>query len=176
LWQGVIGSPKDLVRVQIPIPASWLADADDPVLHLFVCYDPPVNESSKALWACREVTAVLRPGPEADALRGSNRPHRTYPLFRRDYKLKPYGPSGEKAAEGDLWLFEFSYEEKFDYPPGMDFDARQRVAFAAELFDRGAAAVDPQPAMQALPIAASMTRLAVQTTAIRTPIIIRPRT
>jgi hypothetical protein len=175
LWQGVVETSKDVVRVQLPIPSNWLAEAEDPILRLFVSYDPPVNEAAKALWACRKVSAVLHPGPEAKHIRGPNRPHETYPLFRRDYRLKPYAPGEEKAADGDLWLLEFSYEENFDYPPGMDFDARQRVAIAAELFDRGATHVDPQHAMQALPIAGSMSRLAVQSTPLRTPVIVRSR-
>jgi hypothetical protein len=70
---------------------------------------------------------------------------------------------------------EFSYDDVFDYPPGMEFDSRQRVAFAAELFDRGGARQDPQPFMQALSIAASMNRLAALTSPIRTPVIVRAR-
>lgn len=175
LWQGVIETSKDVVRVQLPVPGSWLADADDPALRLFVCYDPPVNEAAKALWACRKVTAVLRPGPDTRAIRGPNRPHESYPLFNRDYTLKAYAPGEEKEAAGDLWLLEFSYDEVFDYPPGMEFDSRQRVAIAAELFDRGAKRSDPQQALQALPIATSMTRLSVQSTPIRTPVVVRAR-
>lgn len=175
LWQGIVETSKDVVRVQLPIPQAWLADATDPVLRLVVCYDPPVNESGKALWACRKVAAVLHPGPEAPAVRGPNRPHDSYPLFAREYKLARYAPDEEKAADGDLWVVEISYDEIFDYPPGMEFDPRQRVAFAAELIDRGETMLDPQPAMQALPLAASMNRLAVQKTPIRTPVIVRTR-
>ena len=68
-----------------------------------------------------------------------------------------------------------SYDEIAPYPPGMDFDPRQRVAFAAELYDAAATPADHQPAMQALPIAASMTRLSVQSEPIRSPVIIRTR-
>lgn len=57
----------------------------------------------------------------------------------------------------------------------MDFDPRQRVAFVAELIDRGEAPIDPQPAMQALPIAASMNRLSIQPALVRNPVIIRGR-
>jgi len=74
-----------------------------------------------------------------------------------------------------MWLIELSYEEIAPYPPGMDFDPRQRVALAAELFDEGAKRSDPQPAMQALPVAASMTRLSIQPTPIRSPVVIRTR-
>jgi hypothetical protein len=175
LWQGVVETNKDLVRVQIPIPQAWLAEAEEPILRVVLCYDPPVNESARAVWACRKVSAVLHIGPDADSVRGPNRPHPTYPLIARDYKLRRYAPGEEKAADGDLWLLEISYDEVFDYPPGLEFDPRQRVAIAAELFDRGDAAVDPQPAMQALPIAASMNRLSVQKSTVRTPVIVRSR-
>lgn len=94
----------------------------------------------------------------------------------REYNLSKYDSTGPKTADGDLWLLELAYDEIFAYPPGMDFDPRQRVAFAAELIDRGEAPVDPQAAMQALPIAASMIRLSIQPTAVRSPVIIRTRT
>ena len=175
LWQGIIETTKDIVRVQLPVPRQWLADATDPTLRLFLCYDPPVNESAKALWACRRVNAVLHTAPESPAVRGPSRKHGTYPLSCREYKLARYAPGKEKAAEGDLWVLEFFYEDIFDYPPGMDFDPRQRVAFAAELLDLGANPVDPQPAMQALPIAASMTRLSIQPAAMRNPVLVRTR-
>lgn len=175
LWQGIIETAKDIVRIQLPIPREWLGAATEPILRFFVCYDPPVNESAKALWACRKVSAILHTGPESRGLRGPSRPHETYPLFYREYKLNRYKPGEANEAEGDLWLLELSYEEIFDYPPGMNFDPRQRVAVAAELLDRGAAPVDPQPAMQALPIAASMTRLSIQPSVVRSPVIVRTR-
>jgi hypothetical protein len=74
-----------------------------------------------------------------------------------------------------MWLLELSYEDITSYPPAMDFDPRQRVAFAAELFDLGESPVDPQPAMQALPIVATMNRLSIQPTPIRSPVIVRTR-
>jgi hypothetical protein len=175
LWQGFIESPKDTVRVQLPIPLDWLSKAKAPILRLAVCYDPPVNESAQATWACRRVKAVLHLGPEATYLRAPAGGHDTYPLFLREYKLGRFAPGNEKAAEGDLWLLELSYDEVFAYPPAMDFDPRQRVAFAAELIDDDEEPVDPQPAMQALPVAASMNRLSIQPTAVRNPVIVRTR-
>jgi hypothetical protein len=175
LWQGFIESSKDIVRVQLPIPLDWLAAAEDPVLRLVVCYDPPVNEASTAGWACRKVRAVLRPGPEAKAQRAPGGGHATYPLIDRGYKLARYKPDGEQPVEGDMWLIEFTYEEIAPYPPGMDFDPRQRVAFAAELKDLGETAADPQVAMQALPSAALMARLSIQAQPIRNPIVLRVR-
>jgi hypothetical protein len=154
---------------------AWLAAAEDPVLRLVVCYDPPVNEASTAGWACRKVRAVLRPGPEAKAQRAPGGGHATYPLIDRGYKLARYKPDGEQPVEGDMWLIEFTYEEIAPYPPGMDFDPRQRVAFAAELKDLGETAADPQVAMQALPSAALMARLSIQAQPIRNPIVLRVR-
>jgi hypothetical protein len=175
LWQGHIESTKDIIRVQLPIPSDWLASADDPVLRLVVCYDSPVNEASTAGWACRKVRAVLRPGPEAKAQRAPSGGHATYPVIDRIYKLARYKPDGEQPAEGDMWLIEFAYEEIAPYPPGMEFDPRQRVAFAAELRDDGEKPTSPQAAMQALPSVALMTRLSIQPQSIRNPIVLRAR-
>lgn len=173
LWQGIVESAKDVVRVQVPIPMEWLAQATDPVLRLCVCYDPPVNEAAKAVWACRKVKVVLHTGPESPAIRAPSGSHPSYPLISREYKLARYAPGGEIPSESDLWLLELQYDEVFDYPPGMAFDPRQRVAFAAELLDRSAAPIDPQPSMQALPIAKSMNRLSITSTALRNPVLVR---
>jgi hypothetical protein len=175
LWQGIIESSHDKLRVQIPIPRTWVDQASEPILRVAICADPPVNEASNTLWACRRVKAVLHYGPEAPFVRGS-REHDTYPLSIHEYKLSRYGKRGAKPANTDMWVFEISYDEIFEYPAGMEFDSRQRVAFAAELIDRGHNPIDPQNALQGLPIAASMNRFAVRQADIRLPIIIRTRT
>ncbi len=175
LWQGCIESPNDTVRIQLPVPLDWLRHAQIPILRLVVCYDPPVNEAAHAIWACRKVKPVLRLGPDEYAPRARAGGHPSYPLVLRRYDLGRYTPGGAKAAQGDMWLVELSYEEVFAYPPGMDFAPQQRVAFAAEICDEGSQPLDPQAAMQALPIAASMTRLSIQSSAIRSPVIIRSR-
>jgi len=175
LWQGYIESPSDIVRVQIPIPLDWLAKADKPIFRLVVSADPPVNEVAHATWACRKIKPLLRPGHDVRAITAPRGGHASFPCIDRRYNLIHYKPGNEKEAEGDTWLVDLSYEEIAPYPPGMDFDPRQRVAFAAELYDDSATRADPQPALQALPIAASMTRLSVQPTPIRNPVIIRTR-
>ena len=175
LWQGYIESAKDIVRVQLPVPIDWLALANDPVLRLVVCYDTPVNDAATANWACRKVKAVLRPGPEARAQKAPAGGHASYPIIDRRYKLARFKPDGEQPAEGDMWLIELTYEEISPYPAGMDFDPRQRVAFAAELIDSGESHADPQAAMQALPSAPLMTRLSIQPQEIRSPIVLRAR-
>jgi hypothetical protein len=140
-----------------------------------VCYDSPVNEASTTGWACRTASAVLRPGPEAKAQRAPAGDHATDPVIDRTYKLARYKPDGEQPAEGGMWLIELTYEEMSPYPAGMDFDTRQRVAFAAELIDLGEMQADRQPAMQALPSAALMTWPSIQAQPIRNPIILRVR-
>ena len=175
LWQGFIESPRDAVRVQLPIPRDWLHHAKRPTLRLVVCADPPVNDAAQATWACRKIIPLLHLHPDDRAVNAPRGSHPTFPVIDRVYELDRYKPKGEKPAEGDLWLIELKYEEIAPYPPGMEFDPRQRVAFAAELIDRGEVPVDPQPALQALPIAKTMTRLSIQPTPIRSPIIIRTR-
>lgn len=175
LWQGYVESPADTVRIQIPIPLSWLTVAQLPMLRLVVCYDPPVNEAAIATWACRRVSPVLRLRPDGPAARAPRGRHPSFPVIDRRYSLSRYKPKGELPSEGDIWLIELSYAEIAPYAPAIDFDSRQRVAFAAELFDAGSSAVDPQQALQALPIAATMTRLSVQPVPVRSPVIIRAR-
>jgi hypothetical protein len=117
LWQGFIESSKDTVRIQLPIPLDWLGKAGDPVLRLVIASDPPVNEAAQATWACRKIKAVLHLGPDTGYLRAPAGAHETYPLISREYSLARYAPGNEKAAVGDLWLLELSYEEVFAYPP-----------------------------------------------------------
>ena len=175
LWQGHIESQRDKVRVQLPIPKDWLAEAEKPVLRLVVCSDPPVNEAAQGGWVCRKIVPRLYLGPDAQSAAAPRGSHPTFPVIDRHYPLDRYKPGQEKEAEGDLWLLEVSYDEVAPYPAGMDFDPRQRVAFAAELFDLGAAPVDPQRAMQALPIASTMNHLSIQQIPIRTPVVIKTR-
>ncbi len=175
LWQGYMESTKDIVRVQLPIPLVWLTVADDPALRLVVCYDPPVNEAASGLWACRRVSAKLKMRPDDDALRSPRGSHNTYPVIHRIYKLARYKSGAKLQAEGNMWLLELAYEEIAAYPPGLDFASQQRVAFAAELVDFGQSQADPQPAMQALPIAHLMNRLSIQPVPVRNPIIIARR-
>ena len=143
---------------------------------MVICSDPPVNDSPSS-WACRHVSAYLlpKPRPDAKALRRPRGEHTSFPVIIRDYDLASYKPGQENGVENDMWALEFSYDEIAPYLAGTDFDPRQRVAFAAELFDHGAEPVSPQDALQALPIAATMNRLSIQATPVRSPIILRAR-
>ena len=134
-----------------------------------------MNEVAHATWACRRIRPVLHPHPDVRGVTAPRGGHASFPCIDRRYNLVRYQPGNEREAKGDTWLIELSYEEIAPYPAGMDFDPRQRVAFAAELFDAAATRADPQPAMQALPIATTMTRLSIQPTQLRTPVIIRTR-
>jgi hypothetical protein len=173
LWQGLIESTKDTVRVQLPIPRTWLAEAIRPHLDLVVCADPPVNEAAHDTWACRRIIPVLHPHPDARGVNAPRGGHPTQPVIKRRYPLERFRPDGESPAQGDMWLIELRYEEIAPYPPGSIFDPRQRVAFAAELLDLSADPVDPQSSMQALPGVENMTRLSIQAVAIQSPIVIR---
>jgi hypothetical protein len=173
-WQGIIQSPRDIVRVQLPVPSSWLEQASAPILRIAICYDPPVNDSARDTWTCRRVKAVLHTGADEHTVRAPSGAHHSYPLIVREYtKLKPYAPSGDRPAGGDMWLLELQYEEIFDYVPGMIFDPQQRVAFVAELVDGAERPVDPQPAIQGLPAAATMSRLAAVPAQVRSSVLVR---
>jgi Subtilase family len=167
VWQGVLSDKDDQAKIQIPIPLDWLNDAERPVLRLVVSWDPPVNSALSNLWTTRTVNCRLHEQPESRALRTRNLRHASpYPLIERRYQLS-------KKGTEDLWLLEIEYEEIGEYNPAMEFTGEQRVAFAAELIDEGKKKVSPQAAIQAMPIAASMTRLAVPPSVVRTPVIVR---
>jgi len=174
VWQGMIDGPADIVRVQLPIPTAWLAQATKPSLRFVCAWDPPVNEAVRGVWACRRVTARLRPEPNAKAIHGTRADHGSYPLIDRIYDL-----SGSKLAKlkpppsSDLWTMELFYEQTAEYYAGMTFPPQQRVAFAAELTDDDEKPLSPQAAVQALPAAATMVRLAVPPARLPVPIVIR---
>lgn len=173
VWQGIIEQPKEVVRLQLPIPLEWLAEAKQPELRIVCCWDPPVNEAARDLWATRKVIMNLRAAPGEDSLIGSKGSHATYPMIDRTYKL-----SKEKLAKLEpppreaLWDLEISYEQIAEYYPAITFAPQQRVALAAELRDAAPEPVSPQRAVQALPAAASMTRLGLPS-AVAVPIIVR---
>lgn len=175
LWQGNVESAKDEVRVQLPIPLDWLRKAEKPVLRLVVCSNPPVSEAALNKWACRKVTARLYVGGTDEAAIAPHAVHHTYPVVDRIHDLSKYKEGEKRVATEDQWILKISYEEIAAYVPGMDPDPRQRVAFAAELRDLGTTPVDPQIAMQALPNAASMNRLSIESTAVRQPVIVKSR-
>jgi hypothetical protein len=172
IWQGVLEDEKDIARVQLPIPADWWKEAEDPYLRLVVAWDPPVNAAVKHLWATRDVSAKLKVHPDSKAQHTSRvKPHGSYPLLERLYNLRKLPP--DTKVEGDFWLMEIAYEQTADYHPAMTFPPQQRVAFVAEISDRGQRRLSPQSALQALPATKTMTRLTVPPSVARLPIILR---
>jgi len=89
----------------------------------------------------------------------------------REYNLERF--SEGVASHGDLWTVEIHYDQIAPYYSGIDFNPQQRVAFAAELWDDAEEPVNPQGALQALPIAESMNRLSVLPAIVRTPVVVR---
>jgi hypothetical protein len=174
LWQGVIDGPDDLVRVQLPIPGAWLAQAARPRLRLVVSWDPPVNAAVRQVWGCRQVEARLRASSEGRALHASHGAHPSYPLLDKTYDLsKEKLAKLESRPDDDMWIVELSYKQIAEYYTGITFAQQQRVAFAAELVDDAEQPVSPQAAVQAIPAAASMTRLALPAARVSVPIIVR---
>jgi len=172
MWQGILDAPREIMRVQLPVPRNWLEQAGAPHLRLVVAWDSPVNAAVENLWASRKISIQLRVRLGTEALTGSH-VHKTYPLVERIYDLRRL-PQGVDPAE-DLWLLEFSYEPAAEYYPGLTFSPQQRLAFAAELYDEAEAPASPQAALQALPVAASMVRFTAGANMIRNPVILKTR-
>ncbi len=157
VWQGVIAHEDDLVRVQLPIPKAWIDQASSPQLQLCVAWDTPVCAAAESQWSCRDVKLTIRPGPEAEALRGSYGKIKGYPLFNRAWDLDK--ARQRKLVEGDLWVMEFSYSQSAAYAAGHTVPPVQRVAFAAEIWDDDETPLDPHSFVQGLPIASLLVRL-----------------
>ncbi|MCA9058233.1 MAG: S8 family serine peptidase, partial [Planctomycetaceae bacterium] len=174
IWQGEMNGPKDLVRVNIPVPHVWLHLCDEPRLRLVACWDTPVNDAVSGLWACRAVRVHLRPGPDAKAIRPVRGPsHPSYPVLDRTYKLNSMQST---PISGDNWLVDLSYDEIAEYFAPMDFTPSQRIGLAIELFDAGESQASPQPALQAMSNVQTMTHLSQIATPVRQPVVIRAQT
>lgn len=174
LWQGIIESPSDKVQIQFPIPLDWYQSVEKPMLRVMCSADVPVNGAVSGVWACRRVNCKLRPTSDGKAVRskqGLRFNHSNYPMFERIYDLKRLPKDAEEVSD-DLWVFELTYQEIGDYPPGRQFSPQQRVAIAAELFDLSEKPSSPQSAIQQLPIAATMNHLSISSE-IQVPIVIR---
>ena len=157
VWQGVIAHDDDIVRVQLPIPVAWINQASSPQLQLCVAWDTPVCAAAESQWSCRDVKVTIRPGPEADALRGSSGRVEGYPLFKRAWQLDK--ARKKKTVESDLWVLEFNYSQAAAYAAGHTVPPSQRVAFAAEIWDEAEIPLNPHSFVQSLPIASSLVRL-----------------
>ena len=172
VWQGVLESEKDLVRVQIPVPRDWVDSCEAPYLRISLAWDSPANAAVEGVWASRKVQIRLRFAPDGKAFTGSHGAPGSYPLSIREFNLKKW-PKDE-APSGDVWLIELSYDQTAEDYIGLTFSPQQRAAFAAELFDAADAPVAPYSALDLIPLCRTMTRLGVRT-AIRNPVAIKVR-
>lgn len=176
VWQGVLEGPNDIARVQIPIPQTWLQQAQSPKLRIVCSWETPVHEAVQDLWACRRVSIRLKTSAQSKALRGTHGSHRSYPLIDRSFDLGSDNLARQKIdVNSDQWLLEVFYEIIADHYPGIVFSPQQRIGIAAALFDDQEDPVSPQAAIQALPIAASMVRLSTLSTPLAVPIIVKSR-
>ncbi|MEQ9407688.1 MAG: S8 family serine peptidase [Fuerstiella sp.] len=172
IWQGEINGPKDLMRLNVPIPRAWLNSCVEPQMRLVVCWDPPVNDAIYGVWSCRKVSVHLRPGPDINALRPLRTySHPSYPVLDRLFRLDRL-PKGVSVT-GDIWLVDLSYDEIAEYYSPMDFAPMQRVGMAIELMDAANDANSPQEALQALPITTTMTHLSQTGVPVRQPIVVK---
>ncbi|MCC6620599.1 MAG: S8 family serine peptidase [Deltaproteobacteria bacterium] len=164
VWQGVLGAPQVATRVQVPVPRAWLTAAAQPVVRVAWAWDPPVTAEQPELWICRDVKLQLRVRADQAALLPATRGGGPYPLRVREYTLahdaltEKYGT----LPESDLWVVDLTYSVEAELPDPT-LSSNQRVALALELVDRGSAS-SPQPFVEALPLAATMSRLRVQST------------
>jgi len=171
IWQGVLDGPGDVARVALPIPRDWHSKAHRPWLRVVAYWDSPVNAAVASLWATRKVSVHLKASPDGPSLQGSRAGHPSYPVIDRSYDLRKLPKNA--SVEGDIWLLELSYDQIADYHTGMVFTPQQRVAFCAELFDRGHDPVSPQVAIQSLPSAVTMSRLSVPPQSIKTAVVVK---
>lgn len=174
IWQGVLEDDKDIAIIKVPIPRDWLKAAEEPRLRLVMAWDPPVNAAVRDIWSTRIVSPKLK----RNAATASQHPLRgeqsgTYPLIERQYDLKKRPVGSIKNDDEDFWLIEIDYEQTAEYHPAMIFPSQQRVAFAAEIFDKGKSKTSPQMSLQSLPMTQSMTRLSVPPAVARMPVVLR---
>jgi len=175
LWQGVLAAEKEMIRLQLPIPAEWLAKSKSPRIRIVLAWETPVNDAASDVWACRNVHVRLKAHPEGKAIRGSKRRHKHYTIASRVYDLgKDTLTRQELVARGDMWIVEIWYEDLAEYFPEFDFSPQQRVALAAELRDLGDRPTSPQSFLQTLPVTQSMVRLS-QPVKLVNPVRIRVR-
>ncbi len=177
IWQGVLNGPEDKVRIRVPIPRAWMGEASQPRLRVIASWETPVNAAAEHIWASRKVQFQLRPTASSKALAARGRNHRSYPILERTYDLdaETLAKKNVTPPNGDSWILEVSYEEIAEYTATIEFSPHQRVGIAMELRDDGEVSESPQPAMQALPQAVTMTRLTIPENRIPNPIVVRPR-
>lgn len=170
LWQGIIGSEKDKLTVELPVPGEWVRNAKVPRLRLFAAWDSPVNHAAEDIWACRKVDITIRQADGDGSLSARNRRGSSkYTLLRREYNLP------EEMRDSDLCLMELKYSnvQMAPYPGSLNISPQQRVGIAFELVDLAEEPVSPHQFIQSLPVAESLNRLTIQTPTSRQAISLR---
>jgi len=172
VWQGVLGEEKETARVQLPIPLEWIREADEPRLEICAAWETPCNAAVESTYGSRDVVVRLRPAPDDRAVYPLRSPSiKGYPLRLRTYNLGRIEQGRELA--GDTWLVDVSYHQAGEYHVNMDFTPEQRVGLAFRLWDAGESTTSPQTALQALPVTASMVRLAAPPVPARVPVFVK---
>ncbi len=174
VWQGKLSSAKDIVRVQVPVPAKWLKAAERPLIELSVAYETPVNAAVDHIYSSRFVGARLRPHADSRPLVAARDSRRVegYPLYLLKYDLHK---KRDMARGADMWVVELQYKQIGEYYAGLDFSGEQRVGLAVRLVDVGDSPTSPQSFVQALPVAVTMNRLSVVAAPVRTPVVVKIR-
>jgi hypothetical protein len=143
--------------------------ATRPQIRVVVAWLTPVNAALTETWACRRVSAQLRPStdPSAPALRTGPGTVGAYPVSDRTFEV-----GLEKLREAnqlptsDLWALSLSYEDLGPPPAGMAFTGHQRVG------DAGEGHASPQAAIDALGLPL-MNRLSATAVPVQTPVLVR---
>jgi hypothetical protein len=169
VWQGELPGPKERLRVSLPIPGAWLAEAAAPVVRVVWCWDPPVNAAVPDIWACREVDLQLRDAADASLSRKARRKkQRGSTLRSAEYDLSSDALAARKppieAPSDGLWTLDIGYTERAEVPDPTVSNI-QRVAIAAELVDRRAAA-SPRPHLDTMALTQTMNRLSTARTGV----------
>jgi hypothetical protein len=174
VWQAVLQAPKNVSRVQFPVPLSWLSKAGKPRLRVVAAWNSPVNAVLVDSWACRKVSIKIRPFGATEALLGGGTASGAYPLIDRDFDIHPSTLTGKGFSPTDaLWILESEYDEIGEYPPAMTVSPLQRVGAVLELSDASEQAHSPQAYVQALPLAVGLDRLSVLNQPLQAPITIK---
>jgi hypothetical protein len=174
IWQGVLEDDKDIATIKVPIPREWLKMADQPHLRLVLAWDPPVNAAVRDLWLTRRVSPKLKRNADSPSqYPAKSKQSGDYPILERNYDLQKRPKGSSPNDDEDYWLIEIEYVQIAEYHPAMIFPPQQRVAFAAEIFDKGEAQVSPQSSLQSLPMTQSMIRLSVPPAVARMPVVLR---
>lgn len=178
LWQGVLAGPEDVARIQLPVPKEWRIAATMPLVRVVAAWESPVNSAMAHVWASRRVEVQLRATPAGKAVNPKGKNHFSYPLLDRSYDLSAQHLASLEVtpAAGDYWDLEVTYKEVGEYVATMEFSPHQRVGLAIELLDGDPSANSPQEAIQKLPSALTMVRLAIPENRIANPIVVRVKT